>query len=103
MKLYIAGPCTGFIEYNRPSFERAAAELQAEGYDVVIPHDYVPTTATHDEAMNTCIPLMLSCDGVALLPGWWDSKGALMEVRWTRRYSMPALGVNWWLSRKAVG
>ena len=35
MKLYIAGPMTGYVELNFPAFNAEAARLRALGFEIV--------------------------------------------------------------------
>jgi hypothetical protein len=37
MRIYVAGPMTGYEHDNAPAFERAATMLRAQGHDVVTP------------------------------------------------------------------
>lgn len=36
LKIYIAGPMTGYPDYNRAAFNAKASELMAEGHIVLI-------------------------------------------------------------------
>lgn len=81
MKLYVIGPVTGREGLNRAAFESAKDELWGAGYDVLIPHDVVPSNATYPVAMRISIKTLLGCDGVALLIDWDESTGATLEKR----------------------
>lgn len=91
--IYVAGPMTGYPQYNFPAFDAAAVQLLAEGWSVVSPAD-------HDRALgfdesksieDQAIPFDLTkalmwdleqvskVDAVYLLNGWEDSKGANAE------------------------
>ena len=77
-RIYLSGPMTGLPEFNYPAFNAEAARLRALGYDVVNPAEN-PPQATWADYMRQDIPQLLTCDTIALLPGWHDSKGARME------------------------
>ncbi|WP_176079340.1 DUF4406 domain-containing protein [Paraburkholderia tropica] len=82
MKLYIAGPMTGYAELNFPLFHAEAARLRALGFEIVNPAELNPDpTAQWLDCMRVDIAAMMTekCDGVALLPGWEQSKGAPIE------------------------
>ncbi len=81
MRLYVSGPVTGMELLNRPAFERAGRRLEAAGYDVLLPHWFVPSGADWERAMRACVETLVKCDGVALLPGWGASRGAKLERR----------------------
>lgn len=85
-RIYIAGPMRGYADDNFPAFERAAARFRALGHDVVSPHELTETV--HGGArdlpprtyMQTDIAALITCDAIALLPGWERSTGARCEA-----------------------
>jgi Domain of unknown function (DUF4406) len=79
-RVYIAGPMTGLPGFNYPAFNRAAGILRAKGYHVENPADNpVPPCGTWKGYMRMGIAQLVTCDTVALLPNWSDSKGAKVE------------------------
>lgn len=111
MKLYLAGPMTGYPRWNFDAFLAAAADLRAAGYDVVSPAeieleagfnpdapvgDY--TEADYHAAMRRDIATVLDVDGVALLPGWSSSRGARVEASVASAVGIPALVLRVWLA-----
>lgn len=79
MKLYISGPMTGIDDYNRPAFAAEEMQLRAAGYEVFNPGAQ-PEGLTRAAYMRADIAGLLTCDGVAVLPGWDKSMGAKVEV-----------------------
>jgi Domain of unknown function (DUF4406) len=81
-RIYIAGPCTGIPNENKPAFLAAELQMRGMGFDVVNPTT-LPAHAWHDQSwasfMRCDIPALCTCDAVALLPGWESSKGANVE------------------------
>lgn len=78
--LYIAGPMTGLPELNFPAFHAAAAELRAKGIEAINPAEINPDKhMTWQACMRTDIAALVFCDGIYLLPGWRNSKGATLE------------------------
>ena len=79
-RIYIAGPMSGLPELNFPAFHAEAARLRALGYEVVNPAEI---NAEHPGDWASCmkadIKQMLTCDGIAMLHGWTDSRGATLE------------------------
>jgi hypothetical protein len=88
-RIYIAGPCSGIKDMNRPAFNAEAARLRALGFDVVSPVELCPEpNLTWGEYMRRDIPAMLTCDTIALLPGHEMSRGALLEITIGRALNM---------------
>lgn len=98
--LYIAGPMTGYDDYNRPAFHQAAAQLRAAGYHVISPAE-TPQPAAHAEWADwtrASLKRMLDADAVALLPGWQASRGANLEVHVAAKLGMDYRSVAYWLN-----
>lgn len=102
-KLYLAGPMRGIPEFNFPAFQSAAALLRRQGFEVFSPaerdierhggknisagnangdeavaikeHGFNLRDALADDTAYIC----KQADGIALLPGWRGSKGAVAE------------------------
>lgn len=96
VKVYLAGPIFGKPDRNLPMFRRVADQVMSQLLATpVIPADIKPAEhsgacppgrrsegATHSAAcyMRTDIAELLTCNAVALLPGWVDSQGARLEM-----------------------
>lgn len=80
--VYIAGPMTGYPNYNYDSFHAAAAKWRGSGWKVMNPAESFGGNQklTYERYMRNAIRLVLKSRAVALLPGWEKSKGAQMEV-----------------------
>jgi len=71
---------TGLPDLNFPAFHRAAATLRASGYDVINPAEINPDpTAGWEACMRQDIAQLVTCEAIALLPGWQNSRGAKLE------------------------
>ena len=82
MRVYIAGPMTGIEFLNFPAFHAAAATLRELGYTVINPAELNPDHAAKWlDCMRRDIAELVTCDAVALLPGWEKSHGASIEFR----------------------
>ena len=84
MKVYIAGKITGEPEEAcRDKFLAAERRLRLNGYQPVNPFRYGQERGTDEttwnEYMKLCIPKLLECDAILLLPDWKDSEGAKFE------------------------
>jgi hypothetical protein len=79
---YVAGPMSGLPDLNFPAFHAAAAQLRADGIDVVNPAEINSNpSAGWNACMRADIAQLVTCDGVYLLPGWDKSRGARLEYR----------------------
>lgn len=77
MKIYVAGPITGCEDYKE-TFERAERYLQSQGHKVMNPAR-LSEGFSWAEYMRICISMLGVCDGIYLLQGWEESKGARLE------------------------
>lgn len=97
--VYVAGPMTGYDNYNYPAFHAAVADLRARGIDAVsTAHDangVAVDPPTPEEAksweyyVRLALRMVLDSDAIALLPGWEESTGALLEVEVAKALNMP--------------
>ncbi|EOX3228819.1 DUF4406 domain-containing protein [Escherichia coli] len=78
MKIYIAGPMTGYPDYNRTAFFSKAKELMEEGHIVLNPA-LLPAGLCQSEYMDICLAMVRSADAIYLLKGWDVSAGARAE------------------------
>jgi nucleoside 2-deoxyribosyltransferase len=98
-KVYIAGPMSGYEDYNYPAFFAAESRWQNQGWEVFNParNPHPPNLAEmgRDEGrayfMKLDLPMVLESDAVAVLPGWEDSPGARVEVAVGRILTLPIL------------
>ncbi|WAX22827.1 hypothetical protein MAJJADAN_00065 [Pseudomonas phage Amjad_SA] len=86
-RVYISGPMTGLPDFNYPAFNAEAARLRALGYHVENPAEN-PEQPCWEDYMKVAIRQMLTCDTIAVLPGWGKSRGAWMEVSIAERVGM---------------
>lgn len=86
MTYYLAGPMTGYANFNFDAFHGAAKILRQQGYKVInpaenfggrqdLPYEQYLATA-HDQVIDEAE------EGVILLAGWEASNGARQEVNW---------------------
>lgn len=98
-RLYIAGPMTGQPGLNFAAFNREAANYRAQGYEVINPAEINsdPKSAWL-ECMRADIRELVTCDHIAMLPGWERSKGASLEHHIAQALSMTVI----YIVREAV-
>jgi Domain of unknown function (DUF4406) len=108
MKVYLSGPMRGIPDFNFPAFDAAAAYLRSQGHEVFNPaekdREHDPTgvswksptgditkaeaTGVFDRrvAIRADLDYIIDhADAIALLPGWFKSKGANAEL-WLARF-----------------
>lgn len=96
-RIYISGPMSGLPECNYPAFHAEAARLRGLGYDVVNPAEISVTTgadASWTDYLRADLRELLTCNTVALLPGWHASKGAHLEIQIAHRLDMRIVDAN---------
>lgn len=97
MKLYVAGPITGYPRGNKEAFDDAAWRLSEAGYDVVNPRDSGFAARPWKYYMRLGLKGMLECEGLALLDEWGKSRGACLEVYIAKELEMPIKIVDEWV------
>ena len=100
MKYYLAGPMSWVPQFNIPLFDRASAELRANGYEIFNPaeldspeirrrallsKDGAPDDVTSIETWGDMLArdvkiIADEADGVVFLDDWEDSRGARLEA-----------------------
>jgi len=79
-RVYIAGPMTGLPDYNFPVFNEAAQTFRREGWVVENPAEHgVVDGATWADYMAYDLTRLGTCGAIYMLPGWKNSKGAVIE------------------------
>ncbi len=102
MKIYIAGPMRGIPNFNFPAFFEAEKQLRELGHEVFNPADrdnkHHGTDISHgnhtgsieqaaqehgfnlrDALAHDLAYICREAEGIAMLPGWEKSKGAIAE------------------------
>lgn len=82
MRIYVAGPMSGYPELNFPAFHAETARLRALGHEAVNPAEVNPDPGMEwRDCMRADIKVMVDCDAIQLLPKWQHSKGACLEYQ----------------------
>jgi len=83
IKYYLAGPMTGYPEFNIPAFRAAKLNLEAQGFEIELPYDIDNTAENWTWGQYLAEDIKLICDqcqGIILLPEWERSRGAKLEI-----------------------
>jgi hypothetical protein len=88
MKIYISGAITGTTDYME-RFAKAEERLKAQGYTVINPakvNAQLPDDTTWEQYMDMSMIMLDMCDGIYMLNGWKESKGAVKEFDYAVSY-----------------
>lgn len=101
MKLYVAGPMSGYDGFNYPTFFDAEHLLRNAGYGVLNPARN-PKQSDWDGYMRAAIAQVIQADGIAVLPDWQMSAGAVLEVHIAHALRVPVHSVEHWVNLDEV-
>ena len=83
--IYLSGKMTGMPDFNYPAFNEAADNLRARGHTVMNPAENpVPPCGSWEGYMRNAIAQVVKADTIVLLPGWAESRGAVVEYELAR-------------------
>jgi hypothetical protein len=87
--IYLSGPMSGLPDYNYPAFHAAAAHLRGLGYVVESPAELPePPCKSWAGYMRLALAQLVRCDITVRLPGWYNSRGAVIESSLARMLGM---------------
>lgn len=90
-KIYLAGPMTGYDNFNYAAFDTLGSEWEDRGWAV-----HNPATAYNGSDrlpyrlyMQSAVQLLLQSEAICLMDGWTESRGATMEALIAQRMGLP--------------
>lgn len=94
--MYLAGPMTGFPDFNYPKFHELADKIREHGFIVRNPAESFngdqaqsrATYAVHDAE------LVATCDAVAVMDGWENSAGSRFETHEAALIGIPVIDAD---------
>ncbi len=86
-KVYIAGPMTGYENFNRQSFNDASVRLHIKKYTPLNPA-VLPGGLTQGQYMDICFAMIRAADAIYLLKGYEESKGAMAELAYAEKLEL---------------
>lgn len=91
MKVYIAGPMTGYPDFNFPAFHYAASHLRRLGHDPLNPATSFDgrQDLEYEMYIREAVRMVAMADAIVLLDGWSMSKGATMELHVALTIGLP--------------
>lgn len=101
-RIFISGGISGIPDYKY-NFQQARYKLHAAGYEVEDPSLNVGEPGWGwEQWMKQSIAQMLTCDGVAMLPGYQYSRGALVEMHLANDLRMDVRTVDEWTLERMI-
>lgn len=96
VRWYIIGPISGYdLDERRKAFSEVEEFISADGDEVVNPlNNGLPEDAEWSDHMLRDLELLLDCNYVFIMPGWKNSRGCLVEVRFARKMGIPVFCYN---------
>lgn len=89
--IYIAGPMSGYEDFNRPAFKEMALKLSLlDGWTVLNP-GVLPSGLTQHQYMDICLAMLRSADAIYLLKDWELSPGARAEYALAEKLGLTIL------------
>ena len=96
VEYYLAGPMSGYPQYNFNTFTTACYALRDAGIKVLSPHEIdfgeaegVRGQLPYETYMQAGLDLLEKCSGIILLAGWPQSTGTLRELARAIELDMP--------------
>lgn len=86
-KVYIAGPMTGYEDYNRQEFYKSATKLHFED-SIPLNPAILPDGLTQGQYMDICFAMIRAADEIYLLKGYEESKGAMAELAYAEKLGL---------------
>ncbi|EMY6084914.1 DUF4406 domain-containing protein [Escherichia coli] len=94
MIVYVAGPMSGYEQFNRPALHSAAKRLTDKGYVVLNPAT-LPDGLTQAQYMDICLAMLRCADTIYMLKEWEYSAGARAENALAEKLVLNVLFEEW--------
>lgn len=89
--VYIAGPMTGFLNYNNHTFYFAEQFLKKRGYETrstaVLPHDWT----SYEDYMTVAFAMLSTAGKICFLPKSEKSAGAMRELQYAVKHDIDVI------------
>ncbi|EGZ4374626.1 DUF4406 domain-containing protein [Salmonella enterica subsp. enterica serovar Lexington] len=99
--VFIAGPMTGYHNYNRDEFNAEARMLEDRGFTVLNPA-ILPDGLQHSEYLNITLAMLEAADSIFILDGWENSEGANIEVKRARELGLIFMYQSWETAKNTI-
>ena len=94
---YYSGPMSGYEQYNAPQFKFDVNALRAVGIIIESPEEnkrptgweYLTEMKLWQVMMDLCVIQMGKCNGIIMMKGWPQSRGAVRELQYATDRNWP--------------
>ena len=87
-KIYISGGITGVADHEKV-FAEAEKSLSRLGFAPISPEKFSFDGFTYQDYIAVDLAILSRCDGVYMLTGWTNSKGARLEHNYAEAIGVP--------------
>lgn len=95
MRIYISGPISGHESTYEAAFAAAAETLRKGGHEPANPATIqLGDGASWSDYVDAALPMLATCQGIYLLPGWRTSSGARIEATVAQILGLRRFGVT---------
>lgn len=96
MTVYIAGPMSGFVEYNKDAFFQAEEMLEHDSMRTLNPARFgiIPGYTDYRDYWPINEAMLRGADAIFMLEGWQDSLGAKNEYAWAVAHGLMILNAD---------
>lgn len=99
MRLYISGVISADLDGFKAKFNAAEDDLWLSGYEVINPANNLIRDGSWLDYMRLDIAQLVTCDGIATLPGWEAGRGTWVEVNLANGLGLPVRPLDYWKAR----
>ncbi|HCA1227208.1 MULTISPECIES: DUF4406 domain-containing protein [Enterobacteriaceae] len=99
--VFIAGPMTGYHDFNRVEFNAEGRLLEDRGFTILNPA-ILPDGLEHQQYLAITLSMLEQADAVFLLDGWEKSEGALQEFQRARELGLIFMFQSWETAHLAI-
>lgn len=99
--VFIAGPMTGYLNFNRDEFNSEAGILKDLGFTVLNPA-ILPDGLQHSEYLTITLAMLEVADSIFILNGWEKSEGANIEMKRARELGLIFMYQSWETAKNTI-